>query len=203
MAMTAHATQTERDKSFQVGMNEYISKPFDPAELRKKILAITQDRKTPLNQAAEPAATTTTVLLPESNNNGNVTKNPASPEQVQAILSEHKINLTYLKSIADGNDGFIIEMIEMFLNKTPEALEKMEACFREKNWEELRQIAHRIKPSFGYVGLATTQQMLAEIEKLSEDPSGDPSRVGTLMGEVRQISRSAFSQLEQELGSMR
>ncbi len=203
MAMTAHATQTERDKSFQVGMNEYISKPFDPSELRKKILAITQDRKTPLNQAAESTATTTNVMLPESSTNGNVTKSPASPGQVQAILSEHKINLTYLKSIADGNDGFIIEMIEMFLNKTPEALEKMEACFREKNWEELRQIAHRIKPSFGYVGLATTQQMLAEIEKLSEDPSGDPSRVGTLMGEVQQISRSAFSQLEQELGSMR
>jgi PAS domain S-box-containing protein len=203
MAMTAHATQSERDKSYQVGMNEYISKPFDPTELRKKILAITPDRKSPLKEATETQDNPSAVILPESTSNVKGANRPARPEQIQALLAEHTINLSYLKSIADGNDGFIIEMIEMFLNKTPEALEKMEACFRQQNWEELRQIAHRIKPSFGYVGLATTQQMLGEIEKLSEDPTGDVSRVERLMGEVRAISRSAFSQLEHELGSMR
>lgn len=203
MAMTAHATQAERDKSFLVGMNEYICKPFDPCELRKKILAITQAKQTTFNEVIETPANASAVILPEPSPNSKSTKARVSQEQIQVLLSEHKINLSYLKSIADGNDEFIIEMIELFLNKMPEALEQMEACFQHKNWDELRQIAHRIKPSFGYVGLVKTQNMLADIEHLIEDPAGDPSRVARLMGEVRQISRSAFSQLEQQLSELR
>ncbi len=130
-----------------------------------------------------------------------IIENP-SERRLTEPVSEHKINLSYLKQIADGNDEFIIEMIEMFLNKTPEALEQMNTCYQQNNWDELRKIAHRIKPSFSYIGLSGTQNTLAEIEKLSEEAS-QPEKVGELMQTVGATCKSAFSQLENALNGMK
>jgi CheY-like chemotaxis protein len=52
MAMTAHAVPMEKQKCFDLGMNGYISKPFNPADLKKKIYELTEGTKTP----AEPVA---------------------------------------------------------------------------------------------------------------------------------------------------
>lgn len=40
IALTANASRPEMDKCFEVGMNDYISKPFKPQELYSKILAL-------------------------------------------------------------------------------------------------------------------------------------------------------------------
>lgn len=37
IGMTAHVMQTERDRCLQSGMNDYISKPFQPSELKAKL----------------------------------------------------------------------------------------------------------------------------------------------------------------------
>jgi len=38
IALTANASKFEADKCFEVGMNDYLSKPFKPKELYSKIL---------------------------------------------------------------------------------------------------------------------------------------------------------------------
>jgi CheY-like chemotaxis protein/anti-sigma regulatory factor (Ser/Thr protein kinase) len=40
IALTAHAMNDEKERCFNLGMNDYISKPFDPAELYQKISAL-------------------------------------------------------------------------------------------------------------------------------------------------------------------
>ena len=44
IAMTAHAMPCDRDKSIQAGMNEYITKPFHPDEISRKIDAVLLNR---------------------------------------------------------------------------------------------------------------------------------------------------------------
>ncbi|HRH65079.1 MAG TPA: response regulator [Bacteroidia bacterium] len=217
MAMTAHATQNEKQKCYDAGMDNYISKPFEPAELKKKILELTISPGSPLNgseshsielkprQEMDQTQDNSQISSRDEHRNSLQTpnlviENPSS--RTEPIIPEHQINLTYLKQIAEGNDSFIIEMLEMFLNKTPEALENLDASFRQSNWEELKQIAHRIKPSFGYIGLSGTQKLLAEIERLSEDHI-NPERIGELVGEVRQVSKSVFVQLQTALTGMK
>jgi signal transduction histidine kinase len=45
IALTASTLTKERERAFQVGMNDYITKPFDPAELYKKIVQYTIQRE--------------------------------------------------------------------------------------------------------------------------------------------------------------
>lgn len=204
MAMTAHATMNEKQKCIDKGMNDYISKPFEPLELKKKIIALTKSNKPSLNQ---DIAVSSPIPPMESN-----TPPPSKPafvnterpeiDPTRELATEVKINLNYLKQIAEGNDTFIIEMIELFLNKTPEALEEMEACFQKQNWQELRALAHKIKPSFGYFGLPELQTQLAEVEALSESQK-DPEKIRELMKNVSLISYTAFEQLKRELLGMK
>ena len=94
-------------------------------------------------------------------------------------------------------------MIEMFLNKTPQALEEMNEHFKSQNWNELRMIAHRIRPSFTYIGLPDLQKKLGEIERLTSSPENVSPEVSSLIYEVDLVSKSAFRQLEAELSHLK
>ncbi len=43
MAMTAHALRGDREKCLQAGMNDYISKPFNPVDLKNKLSTLQPD----------------------------------------------------------------------------------------------------------------------------------------------------------------
>ncbi len=207
VAMTAHVIDSERQMSFENGMNEYIRKPFDPETLKNVVYTLTRKQPEAYTQSPlAPASEQNDMISPNIPNSGknqvlNRRFQPKTPDWIQG--NPPKINLTYLKQISDGNDAFIIEMIEMFLNKTPQALEEMEAHFRQQNWEELRHIAHRIKPSFVYIGLPDLQKTLAEIEQLTNGVPDRPMVIQELIQQVKKTSDSVFDQLRGELDTLR
>ena len=190
--MTAHAISTERQKCIDAKMNEYISKPFEPSDLKKKILELTKSIKLPLKEVDMQTVKNKPSIDLQKPGEGIIDKTQTVP----------KINLSYLKRISEGNDSFVIEMIEMFLNKTPVALEQMNECFRKQNWDELRKIIHRIKPSFAYVGMQDIQTKLASIESWNDEKE-DKHIVSELMHEIESGSLKAFDQLRQELVTMK
>lgn len=200
LAMTAHATESERQKIIDTGMNDYINKPFDPDDLKKKILQLTKSIQPTLKVMEDQIYPPTRLDLKDiSDNNTNDSGYSNFPEDGTSSNGySPKINLTYLKKISEGNDTFVIEMIEMFLNKTPLALDQMNECFRNHKWEELSKIAHRIKPSFAYVGLKELQATLAMIESWAAE-KGDKKVVNQLLQQVQQDTNTAFEQLRKEL----
>ena len=215
VAMTAHATSCEKDKCFTSGMDDYICKPFEPEALKKIIYTLTLNGPSSYGALSEikREIDTTERSLNEITATSNTTNsaqsinNMATPSNLQESIKQefvhHKINLNYLKQISDGNDGFIIEMIEMFLNKTPQALEEMNEHFKSQNWNELRMIAHRIRPSFTYIGLPDLQKKLGEIERLTSSPENVSPEVSSLIYEVDLVSKSAFRQLKAELSHLK
>jgi len=212
MAMTAHATASEKQKCVDHGMNDHINKPFDPMDLKKKIIVLTQTANSTLKKVQSThSESKATELKPNHTSNTAQFSNasigqsaPATPnnEAVNHFLNAPKINLNYLKQIAEGNEAFIIEMIEMFLNKTPQAISEMNDHFKNKNWEEFKKIAHRIKPSFGYMGMSEIQNALSKVELMNDKELKAPE-VDELLMEIASRTSLAYAQLRTELTSLK
>lgn len=208
IAMTAHATQAEIKRCHELGMNEYVSKPFDPMDLKRKIAELTkhvskdrvksapQTEKKSEDIKAKPVTAVDPKTAPiEKFEEMNV--KPSTP-----INTDYKIDLSYLRQIADNNSGFMIEMMEMFLQKTPEALNEMQQHYTEKNWGELRNVAHRIKPSFGYIGIKEIHATLAQIEACSETQS-NLETIPDMMKQVQQAFDFALEALTTEIAQLK
>ncbi len=191
LAVTGSATSIGIQRCYDCGMNDFISKPYDHNELRKKIILLTSEIPVKQKQSTvgsqQPTVDKLQDLLPT----------------VDVELSEKRVtDLNHLRKLADGNIGFVIEMVEMFLAKTPAEVELVENYYKNKDWDELRQIAHKIKPTFGYVGLKDIQATLATIENNCGSKT-DLDKLKVLIDKVLQVSAKAFKELEEELAAMK
>lgn len=63
------------------------------------------------------------------------------------------IDLTYLKTIADGNDDIIRELVQIFIEQVPEFTEGLQDGFKAKDWVSIAAIAHKAKSSVISMGM--------------------------------------------------
>jgi HPt (histidine-containing phosphotransfer) domain-containing protein len=85
----------------------------------------------------------------EKNNNNNVT------------------DLTYLRQVSNGDNDFIKEMIEVYMQQTPEAINNLEKHLKNKDWKMLRAVTHKMKPSFSFFGLKDLYDIADSMEEYS------------------------------------
>jgi HPt (histidine-containing phosphotransfer) domain-containing protein len=64
-----------------------------------------------------------------------------------------EINLSYLESIADGDQGIINELITIFLDQVPEFTEGLKLYFNTQDWKKLAALAHKAKSSVLSMGM--------------------------------------------------
>ncbi len=141
LAMTAFATTGEADKCIEAGMNDYISKPFEPRHLHDKIVALLYYK-----DGVKPGPV----------------QAPRNREEAQ---SGEMLNLNYLDRITGGNDNLRRQILELLLSETPEELQRLEEHTREQNWPRVRGVAHKMKSSATYMGLSQTLANLKQIEE--------------------------------------
>ncbi len=74
-------------------------------------------------------------------------------------------DLQYLYDLADGSFDFVKEMINLFLNSVPQSVTELQAAIDAADWHKVKTIAHRIKPSFGFIGAKNIQEQLSNMER--------------------------------------
>lgn len=63
------------------------------------------------------------------------------------------INLSYLESIADGDNRVIKEFIKIFLDQLPEFTNGFNSALSNKDWKAIAGIAHKAKSSMISMGM--------------------------------------------------
>jgi HPt (histidine-containing phosphotransfer) domain-containing protein len=75
-----------------------------------------------------------------------------------------QFDLTELETLSNGDTAFILKMLSTFSISVPPYIQKMKDAMAAKNFSELANIAHRLKPSFHYLGRPDLNQLLNKVE---------------------------------------
>jgi PAS domain S-box-containing protein len=138
IAMTASALRNERVRCLDMGMNEYITKPFVTSELFRHLYRILISG---VETSSEPIATD-------------------KPTQTGILYS-----LVYLQELED--DHYLAETLQMLVQNTPTMLEEIRLAVLHENLEAVKAITHKLKSSLGIFQMNSMLALAVEIEQLA------------------------------------
>lgn len=168
VAVTAHALPGDREHYLAVGMNDYISKPIRPGDL-KKLLERLFPAATP-NAAAppEPAASP----LPPAQR-----AESSAPTSTLAILDTDQIeDLRYLPAASGAAadvQGGLGGLVRLYQAKTQERLALMETQLATGQWASLAETAHSLRGSAASVGFPRVAARCKDLELAARRTQGE------------------------------
>jgi len=106
------------------------------------------------------------------------------------------LDLSYLREMSGDSPEFIIEMIDLFKSQTPIYMSELEDAIAEKNWDKIASSAHKMKPTFTYVGREDVKDHMQDIEQAARDKS-DMQQLAGAFEEVRLFIGTLYNQLDE------
>ena len=76
-------------------------------------------------------------------------------------------NLERLYALAGDDEGFVRQMALMFNKQTPPLLKDLREYYQAQNWEKVKAVAHKIKPSLDFMGIEEIKPEIRMIEDYS------------------------------------
>ena len=132
IAMTAGAYANEQTRCFEIGINQYLSKPFTPEDLflRLKYLLLNEHHL----------------------------KRP----KLRPVADKNLYSLTSLRQSNEEEE--IIEILEMFINKTPVLLKEIKEAIDEEDIDAVIKRTAKLKGSLGSLQMHSMMKIINEME---------------------------------------
>jgi len=118
----------------------------------------------------------------------------SDPERKTSV----NVDLSYLMEVSGNDPSFVREMIESYLDNTPGFIEDMKRLSGEQNWVEIGNIAHKMKPSVGFMGLFTLKDIVQQLET-SGKAEQNISEIPGLIEEIDRVNKVALEILRDKL----
>ncbi len=174
ISITASVMGEAPKKCIDAGANDYVPKPYDIKDLRLKMEKW-------------------------------VTGNNSLPNTMEEAMGEKKqnrnqplIDLEYLNQLSEGDDDFTISMLSYFLDNTPTVFREMKQFFEEKDWKNLRNVAHKFKPQLTFMGI---KSIFNEVETIEQSAASvtNTEIIPELIEKSEQICVLAMDEIKNEL----
>lgn len=105
------------------------------------------------------------------------------------------LDLSYLKDMCGDNAEFIIEMIDLFKVQTPVYIAELLQAAAEKDWAKVAASAHKVKPTFVYVGREDAREFMQTIESNARELK-DLDRLPKDCAEIAAFTEILYKQLD-------
>lgn len=171
IAITAYATEPKLKKCLDVGMNDYMIKPLNAAELRVKIKNL---------------------LKPE------IKQNVLSDEETKTDHGKPMVDIQNLYTTC-GDALTVKNIIALFVSQTPANVKQLKEFVATKDWTGLKKLCHKMKASYALIGLLEVKNYLQEIEGDCEQNNINVSKFEAHLKVIQEINVKAVDELESYL----
>ncbi|WP_168194040.1 PAS domain-containing hybrid sensor histidine kinase/response regulator [Pontibacter sp. SGAir0037] len=176
IALTANAIKGDAEKYLKVGMNDYISKPFEEEKLFVKIKELL-----PVQQKDH-------TVIGEEQKQMKEAEMPATP----------LYDLALVYSMARGNEDIVTKTKELFVNSVPKTVAAMEQHQRSGNWKGVSSSAHELKSIIDLTGISSLKDVIREIERDAKEET-NLSDIEAKIQQVTAIAMQVVKQLKTDL----
>jgi PAS domain S-box-containing protein len=146
IAFTAHAMKEDRERCLAAGMDAYLAKPVDTAELLETLARVTA----PLGEKGSVQPVTGEVRVPAAS----------------AEASEEP-HVAALRRIVGGDKKLLREVVSVFLEDSPAKLTALTVALDARDSNALAIAAHGLKGSAAAIGARAATDAAAHLETLA------------------------------------
>ena len=171
IALTANIVKEVIDQCYNAGMNDYVSKPFEPYVLHEKIaglLSIPIDKQFTAQKGSR-----------------------------QTGSAEKLYDLSKLGKMLDNDREKIDEMIGQIRFYIPPYLQELMDYYRSENMKGLAKSAHKFKSSLLLIGSAKVANLIKTIENYSSN-NKNQDELKILVPRFEKIINELLEQLEED-----
>jgi CheY-like chemotaxis protein len=174
VALTANALKSECEIYLQIGMNDWLAKPFEEASL---FSVITKNIK-------QSAAAGVAVVEP-----------------INAQTDDKLYDLSMVEAVSGGDKAFIVKMVNLFLETVPLTLNDLQASAEGKDWLAVSKHAHKLKSTIDSMSITLLKKDIRTIENDAKK-GGDPVQLAQLVDKVNEIMQRVMAQVRNDFGQL-
>jgi len=169
LALTAGATQEEREQAFSAGMEGFLAKPIEPEELINKIRQHVES-----NQARQIGVQPRDSATEQANNPWK----DIAGINIQAV--QHRLG---------GNVELFNRLIDRFLADSKSLLTEVDTASAADNWTAVIALIHRLRGNSGNIGAMTLAELLGRMELAAETHTLDPEELNACHQQLTVLRR--------------
>jgi HPt (histidine-containing phosphotransfer) domain-containing protein len=88
---------------------------------------------------------------------------------IDPVKSKADLDLSYLKEMSGDSAEFMIEMLDTLVEQIPMYLDDLQKAVDAKEWKAASEFAHKVKPTFYYVGRDDMRDYMQVIERNAKE----------------------------------
>jgi HPt (histidine-containing phosphotransfer) domain-containing protein len=104
-------------------------------------------------------------------------------------------DLTSIFAISEDNPGFLMKLILVFSDNISNDILLINEAAKAGRWDEVRQLAHKMKPSLKHFGVNSLVEVIAGLE---HQTNTDPQYLNSLVTTLDRVLTDVLSELRSE-----